>query len=82
MKHVYTKKGIVDMVKLLGPHFENLGHSIELLELNCTSKMVRFLSMIYYSKQEYILEVEIPTDKWEVFHPNSMFDTLYRKVCK
>ena len=45
IKQVYTKKGVADMVNLIGPHYENLSYSINSLEFDCGGELMRFLSM-------------------------------------
>ena len=82
IRQVYTKKGQSDMINLVGPRYENLSYSINSLEFDCGAKLLRFLSMTYYSKKGDVLDLENPPDKWESIPPNSMFDTLYKKVCK
>jgi len=82
IRQVYTKKGKMDMVNLVGPRYENLSYSVNSLEFNCGSKLIRFLSMTYYSKNGNVLDLENPPDKWESIPANSMFETLYKIVCK
>lgn len=82
IREVYTKKGRIDMLNLVGPRYDNLNYSINSLEFDCGGKMVRFLSMAYYSKNGDVLDLENPPDKWESIPVNSMFDVLFKKVCK
>ena len=82
IKQVYTKKGKMDMINLVGPRYEHLSYSINSLEFDCWARMVRVLSMTYYSKDGEIVGLEDSPDKWELITPNSMFDALYKKVCK
>ena len=82
IKQVYTKKGKMDMINLVGPRYEHLSYSINSLEFDCGAKMVHFLSMAYYSKSGDVLDLEDSTEKRESINPNSMFDALYNKVCK
>jgi len=82
IKQVYTKKGKTDMVNLVGPRYENLGYAINELQFDCGAKKVRFLAMTYYSKNDDVLDLENPSEKWEPITPNSMFDTLHNKVCR
>jgi hypothetical protein len=82
IRQVYTKKGKMDMINLVGPRYENLSYSINSLEFNCEAKLIRFLSTTYYSKNGNVLDLENPPDKWESIRSNSMFDALYKKVCK
>ncbi len=82
IRQVYTKKGKIDMINLVGPRYESLSYSINSLEYDCAGKMVRFLSMAYYSKNGAVLDLENPPDKWERIPGNSMFDVLFKKICK
>jgi hypothetical protein len=61
---------------------ENGYDSINSLEFDCRGKMVRFLSMAYYSKKGDVLDLEDSPDERESITPNSVFDALYNKVCK
>jgi len=81
IKQVYTKKGKMDMINLVGPRYETLSYSINSLEFDCGAKLLRFLSMTYYSKNTDVLDLENLPDKWEPIPPNSMFDALCKKVC-
>ena len=82
IRQVYTKKGKMHMINLVGPRYENLSYSINSLEFNCEAKLTRFLSMTHYSKNGDVLDLENSPDKWESIRSNSMFDALYKKVCK
>ena len=82
IKQVYTKKGKMDMINLVGPRYEHLSYSINSLEFDCGARIVRVLSMTHYSKAGDILGLEDSPDKREAITPNSMFDALYNKVCK
>jgi hypothetical protein len=82
VRQVYGQKGKMDMINLVGPRYEKLSYSINSLEFDCGPKLIRFLSMTYYSKNGDVLDLEKSPDKWEAIPPNSMFDALYKKVCK
>ncbi len=82
IKQVYTKKGKIDMMNLVGSRYKSLNYSINSLEFDCGDKKVRFSSMVYYSKKGDVLDFENPPDKWEPIPANSMFDALSKKVCK
>ena len=82
IRQVYTKKGKMNMIKLVGPRYENLSYSINSLEFDCGGKLIHFLSMTYYSKNGDVLDLENPSDKWESIRPGSVFDVLNKKVCK
>jgi hypothetical protein len=82
IRQVYTKKGKMDMINLVGSRYENLSYSINSLEFDCGARLIHFLSMTYYSKNGDVLDLEFPPDKWESIRPHSMFDALHKKVCK
>ncbi len=82
IRQVYTKKGKIDMMNLVGPRYKGLSYSINSLEFDCGDKKVRFLSMAYYSKNGDVLDLENSPDNWEPIPANSMFDVLFKKVCK
>ncbi len=82
IKQMYTKKGKMDMINLVGPRYENLSYSINSLEFDCRARLIRFLSLAYYIKNGDVLDLENPYDKWESIRAKSMFDALYKKVCK
>ncbi len=82
IRQMYTPKGKTDMINLLGPRYENLSYSINALEFNCKAKLIRFLSMTYYSQNGDVLNLENPADKWESIRSNSMFDALHKRICK
>jgi hypothetical protein len=82
IRQVYTKKGKTDMMNLVGARYKNLSYSVNSLEFDCGARRVLFLSMTHYSKNGDVLDLENPSDKWEPIPPDSMFDVLYKKLCK
>jgi len=82
IKQVYSERDRNILISLVGPRHENLSYSINSLEFVCGRKLTRFLSMAYYSENGDLLSLENPPDKWESIPSNSMFDALYKKVCK
>ncbi len=42
IRQVYTKRGKMDVINLIGPRYENLSYSINSLEFNCEAKLIRF----------------------------------------
>jgi len=79
IKQVYTRE---DMINLVGPRYENLSYSINSLEFRCGAGLTRILSMTYFSENGDLLGLQDPAKKWESIPPNSMFDALYKMVCK
>jgi len=82
IRQVYTQKGKADMINLVGSRYQNLSYSINSLEFNCGTKLIRFLSMTYYSKNGDVLDLENSPDKWESIPPDSVFEALYKQICK
>jgi hypothetical protein len=81
IRQVYTEKD-KGMISSVGLRHENLSYSINSLEFDCGARMTRFLSMTYHSDNGDLLGLGYPSDKWESIPPNSMFDALYKLVCK
>ncbi len=82
IRQVYSERDKSILGNLVGRRYENLSYSINSLEFVCGAKLTRFLSMTYYSDNGDLLNLEDPPDKWESIPPNSMFDALYKIVCK
>ena len=82
IKQVYTEKDKNIMISLVGARYENLSYSINSLQFDCNGKLIRFLSTTNFSENGDLLGLENPSDKWEPIPPNSMFDALYKLVCK
>ena len=81
IRQVYSKKD-KGMIDLGGRRYENLSYSINSLEFVCGARLTRFLTKTYFSENEDLLGLEDPPDIWESISPNSMFDALYKIVCK
>ncbi len=82
IKQVYTEKDKNILISLVGSRYENLSYSINSLQFDCGGKLTRFLSTTNFSENGDLLSLENPSDKWESIPPNSMFDALYKLVCK
>lgn len=81
-KQVFTKKGIAEMMNELGARYESLDHSISFLEFDCVGEMVLSLSIVYFTKNGGVLEIKELNHGWNFILDGSMFDALYRKVCR
>ncbi len=80
---VFTEKGVIGTVGKFGSRFENLGHALNLWEFNCSKKMGRLLTTIYYSKNGEVMEdFKHDMATWELVPPASVIDDLYKAVCK
>jgi hypothetical protein len=81
----YTKKGITEIVKEFGKHYADLSYSLELLEINCTEKKERILSITEYSAEGKILyanSVQGRPPAWKIIPRESVDESLYKTVCK
>jgi hypothetical protein len=81
-KVIFSEKGIRGAVKALGKDYENLGHAISLREIDCSEKMIRSLSVIYYSKTGAVLDFAIDYEaEWHGIDPMAIMEGLYQRVC-
>ena len=81
----YTEKGITGIVKEFGKHYADLSYSLELLEINCTEKKERILSITEYSAEGKILyanSVQGRPPTWKIIPRESVDESLYKTVCK
>lgn len=80
VQSAYTDKGISYWVRGGGKEFQNLGYSLVLSELNCVDRVVRYLGILFYSKDGEALRLMIG-EEWEFFAPDSMSGVLLDAVC-
>ena len=81
----YTQRGVVEMVREFGKHYEKLSYSEELREINCTDKKHRLLSITAYSTEGNILYTNQAGSRlppWKVISPKSIEGSLYKALCK
>jgi hypothetical protein len=81
VKSIYTEEGISHWVSGGGKEFQNLELSLIWADLNCAEKSVRYLSIVFYSKNGEVF-YPINNDEWHFFAPDSMFGTLLEEICK
>ncbi|MGD0406007.1 MAG: surface-adhesin E family protein [Candidatus Bathyarchaeia archaeon] len=84
-KLVYTERGVVEMVKEFGKHYENLSYSLELWEINCAEKKHRLLSTTTYSVEGNILYTNQAGSRpppWKIISRESVEESLYKALCK
>ena len=84
-KLVYTEKGVIEMVKEFGKHYENLSYSLELWEINCAGKKHHLLSITAYSLEGNILytnQAGVAPPPWRIISRESVEESLYKAVCK
>lgn len=81
----FTKKGVSGIVKEFGKHYADISYSLELLEINCTDKKDRILSITQYSADGKILYEKSAQSRrpaWKTIPRESMDERLYNVVCK
>ncbi len=67
----------------LGQHYEKLDHSVFQEELNCKDTTSRHLSLTLFAKDGTILYSKTNIlEEFEPIDPNSVFEKLYKLVCK
>ena len=84
-KLVYTERGVIEMVKEFGKHYENLSYSLGLWEINCAGKKHRLLSTTAYSLEGNILYTNQAGSRpppWKIISRESVEESLYKAVCK
>ena len=81
VQSVYTEKGISHWVEGGGKEFQNLDFSLIWSELNCAERSIRYLRIVFYSKngEKYY---PIDNDEWHFFAPDSMIGILSKELCK
>ncbi|MRR17485.1 MAG: hypothetical protein EG826_13615 [Deltaproteobacteria bacterium] len=63
--------------------WENLGHFTSLYEINCPKKLGRLLSVVIYGTDGKIVYADsFGRPDWDDILPDTVGDTLQKKVCK
>ncbi len=81
----YTEKGVAEIVKKKGRHYEKLSYSLELWEADCKGKKSRLLSITAYTAEGSILYNDQAGNRsppWKTIPRGSVEENLYRAVCK
>lgn len=82
-KILYSEKSILELVTKFGKEYVNVSHNLYLSEIDCTNKKRRFFTLIYYSKDGGVIySVNEPNAEWSFITPDSIGESLYKKVCK
>ena len=78
----YKEIGVIDYVRKFGEEYKNFSFAIGLWEINCVEKMRNLVSGTYYdNKGEVIYSSDSPSE-WKVIIPGTMYENLYKEVCK
>ncbi len=79
----FTEKGIIEMVKEFGKHYQNLSEEINSYEINCSEKKFRILSVTRTSKEgQVILSVSRNGAAWTPIPKDSTSEILCEAVSK
>jgi hypothetical protein len=81
VKSVYTEEGLSRWIKWGGMEFQNLSCTFVLSEFNCAEKSIRYLKIIFYSKNGEVF-YPMNNDEWHFFAPNSMSGMILKEICK
>jgi hypothetical protein len=81
VQSAYTEKSISHWVREGGKDFQNLDFTLISLELNCVERSVRYLRIVFYSKNGKVF-YPIDNDEWHFIAPDSMIESLHKEVCK
>ncbi len=81
VQSAYTEKSISHWVREGGKGFQDLDFTLISLELNCVERSVRYLQIVFYSKNGKVF-YPINNDEWHFIAPDSMIESLHNEVCK
>jgi hypothetical protein len=86
VKWDYTEKGVLREIEKSGKQYENLNHSINLWEINCSERKFDLPKLTYYDNKGDLIESLSPPpnspQKWIFIIPESIGELLYKEVCK
>jgi hypothetical protein len=78
----FTERGITECVKYLGKEYENVSYLLLLEEINCAEKKMRLLSVSYYDNNGVTITSNDSPQEWRFINPDSLNESLHKKVCK
>jgi len=78
----YKGKGVLFMVGKFGKEYENLSYSKQFLEINCSERKNRGLSLINHDNKGNVIESTSSPSDWNYVTPGSLGESLYKEVCK
>ncbi len=82
-KGVLTEKAVIHAVEKLGEKYTTLSYVIDLEEVRCADKRIRFLSSAFYSEDGKVLSsFDYQAPDWIYLGPESMREALYEILCK
>jgi hypothetical protein len=61
--------------------YENYEHSKELVEIDCSEKRLRFVSLIHYDTDGKIIDSISRISEWHYIVPGSIEDAFYESLC-
>lgn len=81
VQSAYSEKSISHWVGEGGKRFQDLDFTLILLQLNCVERSVRYLRIVFYSKNGKVFQ-PIDNDEWHFIAPDSMTEALHTEICK
>lgn len=78
----FTEKGRIDCVEKLGKEYENVNRMISFIEINCSEKTRRFLSMIYYDNRGRVIYSSPSPTESSFIPPETAIENLYQAICQ
>ena len=83
VKFVLTDKGVMSATQTLGKEYRNLGHTVQLMAINCVDHTSNIVEAIFYSKTgDIISREEYPYADWRSIPPKTPHEALLKVVCK
>ncbi len=80
-KVVYSGKGLQDAIKRYGLEYNELSHSIELYEFNCSKKKRRNLSATIYRRDGSVIGTFSDESPWVPVIPETVSATMFDIIC-
>jgi hypothetical protein len=81
VQSAYSQKSISHWEREGGKGFRDLDFTLISLELNCIERSVRYLQIVFYSKNGKVF-YPMNNDEWHFIAPDSMIESLTKEVCK
>lgn len=79
---IYTEKSRPYYVKKYGKMYENLDYALNLLEINCTKGIYRYLEYYSYASDGSIIRSSKKPDLWKTPSPYTATENLIKEVCQ
>ena len=87
-KNEWSQEGVDQQIALRRKHglsttgYENFRYSMELHQINCSTRKYQINKVAYYGNDDKILDTYDFERGWEIIPPDSAEEDLYNRVCK